>query len=305
METIYNKDETKYTEFIKEFIEKTRSIVEPKTGDIIQYIDQYGNYTHDEQIDEIKDNKAIIRTETCIPLVCTEVDKDENKMIQLKYSLSGRYFDQVDKSALKYAGKRDKIFKTNRNTEFIAKVNVWEYTEKNIYMINGEPYDTEKLNKIGIYHTTLKNSEYKYESRNIIWKNDAELQAWLRTYRAKLFYTSDKNCMTAWYWKEIGHNISPTEFEKLNLQEDTIKIDNNIYKCKRFYDEQKKEIHTYYVWHWKEGCEDRNISDILKRQKETREKYYLTNENLYKLALSEFEKGIAIPITEPTKINIE
>lgn len=287
------------TNFI-ELIEKTRTNTEPKIGDIIQFTNKYGDYFHNGHIDKIIGDKAIICTEPYIPFVYINYN-DEKQGITC--STSGGYFEEIDKNKLIYIGKKKKCFKLpnndifakNSSIEFEAEVSVWEYAEDNMYIKDGKTFTTKDYNKMFIHCDKNRNNpfSYKYIGKNIAWQKDKELQVWLRTYRAEIFHTPNENSMLVWYWKEYEHQVSPEDFEKLDLSEDTILINTEVYRCKRFYNEEKHEIHTYYVWYWKE---EGDFYEISEKQNKIRKKYYLTHDRLHKLALLEFQKGIAQPV---------
>lgn len=302
-------DVEKANEYV-ELIENSRSKLESKIGDMIQYTNEYGEYFEKAHIDEIyEDGELYICERPYVPFV--GVNENNNG---ISCSTSGGAWEYLSKEKLTYVGKSKKRFCVWGNcgacadgaVEFEADVNVWSYTSsenKFISKITGNLYTTKEFNRMIIHYYANEygqpkdGSEYIYFGRlnNGVWKSDKELQAWLRTFRAEVFEWG-KNGMFVWYWKNEDHHVTPTEFENLKLPEDTILKNARILRCKRKYDEDTHTVHTYYVWYWDEP--DKDFYKATEEQNKIREKFYTLDWHTPKnqFALKEFELGKVQPI---------
>lgn len=211
-------------------IENSRSETEPCIGDIVQYTNEYGDYYVDAHIEKVyEDGNINICEQPYVPFIKANTD---NSGILCNTS-SGAWCN-IPKAKLRYIGKKKKRFCDWGNCgpcadgtiEFEAEVSVWKYTSgenRFISKVNNKPYTTKEFNRMKINYcpNRRKESPYIYFGDAMAWKTDLELQAWLRTYRAEVFDWGG-NGMFVWYWKEERHSIAPTEFEAMDLPEDTL-----------------------------------------------------------------------------------
>lgn len=285
------------------FIENTRRKT-PCIGDIVEFTTEYGDYYSSAHIDTLTEDEAYICERPYVPFI----NKNEEKT-GINCCTSGGTWCFIPLAKLSWVGKRQKRFcdwghcgpRGDGAVEFEAEVNVWRYTAANRYISkNGFPFTTKDFRKMHISYIPVSrrrgNLQAAYECfGKQAWKTERELQAWLRTYRAELFPRGDYS-VTVWYWKEEEHSVSPTEFEALDLPEDTMMKNATVLRCKRKYDEENHTIHTYFVWYWKEPGKD--FYTMTSEQNEIRKKHYeLGNWTVpvNQFALDEFASGKIIP----------
>ncbi len=133
---ITEKDVTNINKII-EIIENTRDITHPKTGDIVLFTSQHGDYYGNAIISNTFDGDDF---EVCecpyTPFFSCYVDSTKD----VKISVSGGKFHIFNKSMFKYKGKQQRLFCdwgvcgacANGAIDFYATVNVWEVKEKSI-----------------------------------------------------------------------------------------------------------------------------------------------------------------------------
>ena len=143
------------------------------------------------------------------------------------------------------------------------------------------------------YGEAKDGSNYIYFGENHAWKNDLELQAWLRTFRAEVFDWGD-NGMFVWHWREKKYSVSPKEFESLDLPEDTLMNNGRVLRCKRKYDEENHIVHTYWVWYWDDPNKD--WREAAMEQNEIRKKFYEIGGSVNQYAINEIKSGKVKPI---------
>ena len=168
--------------------------------------------------------------------------------------------------------------------------------------INGYSFTTKDFDRVYVsFNPNRKDTNYIYFADKNgcsfkAWENKEDFQAWLRTNRAEVFKGFWDNQYVVWIWKNIEHHVSPTEFDSLDLPEDTFLMNGAIRRCKRKYDEGTHTIHTYYVWYWNDPNKD--FYEAATEQNEIREKLYTldrrTPEN--QIAKRELATGKVKPI---------
>ena len=151
-------DVEKVNEYVK-LIENSRSKLESKIGDMIQYTNEYGEYFEKAHIDEIyEDGELDICERPYVPFV--GVNENNNG---ISCSTSGGAWEYLSKGKLTYVGKSKKRFCVWGNcgacadgaVEFEAEVNVWSYTSsenKFISKISGRPYTTKEFDRMIIHY---------------------------------------------------------------------------------------------------------------------------------------------------------
>lgn len=303
---IIDRDLTMVNDYVR-VIEFSRSNKTPKVGDIVEYTNEYGDYYMNAHIEnKYEDGNIYICERPYVPFI--RVNKNENGII---CSTSGGAWCTIPVANLIYIGEREKTFCDwghcgacgDGAVEFKAKVSVWQYTSSENKFINkntGKPYTTKDFARMKInycadeYGEAKDGSNYIYFGENHAWKNDLELQAWLRTFRAEVFDWGD-NGMFVWYWREKKHSVSPKEFNALELPEDTLMNNGGVLRCKRKYDEENHTVHTYWVWYYESNKDWR---DAAIEQNKIREEFYEldwhTPVNQY--AINEIKSGIVKPI---------
>lgn len=263
-----------------ELIENTRSMIEPKTGDVIEYTNEYGDYYGSAHIEKVNEDETVcICEQPYVPFI----GKNENDGIWC--STSGGAWCNLPINKLVYIGKREKTFCDWGNcgcwadgaVNFNAEVSVWEYVDENNKFVSGNGYKftTKDFNKYYVaFNQNRTDTNYIYFTDGKAWANRKDYQAWLRTFRAEVFKGYWENQFIVWTWKNIEHQVSPTEFDNLDLPEDTFKINGDILRCKRKYNEDSHTIDTYYVWYWDEPEKD-FFKAAAEQNKIRKEKYVL------------------------------
>lgn len=249
-----------------ELVEKTRSTIMPKPGDIVEYINEYGDYFSSAHIESVE-NGIIYLCERA----STYISKtDENR---ISCSSSGGTWKHISIENLEYVRKTERKFWhfghcgacADGGIDFYATVNLWKCD------LNKEPFSTKTHDKYYISYSDHEDSYRYFASQNgmssCAWRTKKEFQAWLRTHRAIV------NGHTIWTYKEEQHQVSPEEYDNLNAIEDVMQM-NGKRLCKRIYDDANFTLHTYFVWYW----DDPTIEDYRERyskQNEIRKQYEL------------------------------
>lgn len=302
---ITDSDLTMVNDYVR-VIEFSRSKKIPKVGDIVEYTNEYGDYYMNAHIEnKYEDGNIYICERPYVPFI--RVNKNENGII---CSTSGGAWCTIPVTNLIYIGEREKTFCDwghcrackDGAVEFKAKVSVWRYTSSENKFISentGMPYTTKDFARMKInycadeYGEAKDGSNYIYFGENHAWKNDLELQAWLRTFRAEVFDWGD-NGMFVWHWREKKYSVSPKEFESLDLPEDTLMNNGRVLRCKRKYDEENHIVHTYWVWYWDDPNKD--WREAAMEQNEIRKKFYEIGGSVNQYAINEIKSGRVKPI---------
>lgn len=263
-----DKDVIMCNNYIK-FIEKTRNKKMPKTGDILELTDKHGNYYPCAHIQGKgwEDDTLEICENAYVPFIVS-TDKE------LKLSTSGGAWCSVPLKDLKYKGKRKKLFCdwgtcgacAHGAVEFWATVNVWEY--KDPAPLFGE-YSTKNYKKMHI-NKLEKPSDYGYMilGEGTAFKNNEEYQAFLKTYKAKVFPSPYyANSEIVFLYKEKAFYITKEKWNNLkNCKIDTRLCNGSIITVKVKYDDKNKLIKVYrYSNHFEKDEQISNERYILAR----------------------------------------
>lgn len=300
---LINESDVEKANAYVELIESTRSTTEPKAGDILQLTDKYGIYYPKAHI-EFTDGSRFggnICEHAYVPFIGKRRDGKG-----ITCSTSGGAWQDVAPKAMKYVGKAKKRFCDWGNCgacadgaiEFEALVSVWEYVDPNPM----EPgYTTKEYEKYyvsdsGANTKHTKESGYRFHVSRAgegfgnccAFKDKEGLDAWLKTFRGKVFKGNWDNQSVVWAWKEVRNGkLSPEEFDTLDAPIDTMLFNGAVRKCKRIYNESNHTVTTYFVWYWDEPeKESENYSDRYMRQNKIREEKYTLpwNTSEYQLA---------------------
>lgn len=254
-------------------IEGTRDKDKPMPGDKLIFTDSMGFYYENAHIQQEKEDMIEICEQPHTPFVSLHGKN------AVRFSTSGGAWKSIPIKNLKYIGTAQKQFHDfghcggapQGTVYFNATVNVWEYTEEQHF-----PFTTKTHNQTSISFVPkrLRKDRYMYFALTdgIAWETALDLQAWVETFRGKLYKGKLENQIIAWTWKEKQIQVSPDEYEKIEGIEDSMQH-NGIIKCKRVYDEENFIVNTYYVWHWK----DETIPDLyerIKAQQDFQKKHY-------------------------------
>ena len=285
-------------------IEKSRSTITPKVGDILIYTNKYGDYHARAHIEKIHENsKAYICETPYVPFV----SKNGN---EISCNTSGGAWIDLSIKEFKYVGTSKKTFCdwgscgacADGAIEFEANVSVWQYQEEGqlyIDLKSGQPFTTQYYNKHYIsYRAEPNNNGYRFFGDSIAWKNQKDFQAWLRTFRGVVFKGNWENQIIVWTWKENKQMVSPEEFESINGIDDVILL-NGLLKCKRVYDKDNHIVNTYYVWSWGLDVSSDDFYKTLKEHRKIVEKYYRLDNTLHcvnEFAAKELEFNLVQPV---------
>lgn len=241
-----------------ELLEKSRTIEKPMQGDIVRYTDENGEYYAHAFIESIQDGQAYIAEHSSVYAYANE-EFENGFSCQVS---AGGAFHNIPVDQMVYIGTEEKRFWhfghcgacADGGIDFYATVNVWECD------LNTERYSTKTHDKHYISydpHPEKRHSDYKFTSNHYkAWKNEADFQAWLRTFRAVVKNGNWKNQLIVWGYKNVEHHLSPDEYEALDGMEDTFLMNGSIRKCKRIYNDENYTVHTYFVWYWDELGKD-------------------------------------------------
>lgn len=228
------------------YIESTRDKKHPQTGDIIRYTTKYGDFYAKAHIDNQNDeNSFAVCLSPYIPFI-SSINEG------LKLSTSGGPWKSVKTCDLKYIGTAKKMFCdfgscgwcANGAVNFEATVNVWEYTENDL--LYGE-YTTEYYKKMSIRKLD-EPSDFGYMiiGEGVAFKDEKDYQAFLKTYKAKVFTNPNPKTETIFMYKEINQLLSFNEWEQLkNCQIDTRLCNGSIITVKVQYNDCNKTVTVY------------------------------------------------------------
>lgn len=272
------------------FIESTRSVSTPKNGDIVELVTEQGDYYENAHLefDCFRDENEISYCEKPYVPFISESNND------ISCSTSGGAWGHIPVPDLKYTGVRKKTFcyfggrfaRAHGAIYFTANVSVWQYD------CNKMPYSTKTHDKYYIYKHS-ENSDYAYSCNGHAWKTEKDFQAWLRTNRGICLKGNFPNQMIVWTYKTETIHVSLTEYDNLDLPEDTILTNCRMMRCKREYDDKRATLKTYFVWYWNESGD---FYENLNRQNKIREQYYANSTIENQLARTELDCGKTKPV---------
>lgn len=276
-----------------ERIESTRSKTQPKTGDLLLLTDKYGKYYDHAHLefDTLKDTGVISYCENpYTPFVNMSSDG-------ISCSTSGGAWGHIPVSKLKYVGSQEKAFCdfghnggcANGAVTFYANVSVWSYD------CNEQPHSTKTHALYYIHRHPNNHNDYLYSADGQAWRDDASLQAWLRTHRAECFKGNSPGQMIVWAYKNKPVSVSPAKYDKMDLPEDAFMINGTMYRCKRKYNDKLHMFTTYHVWYWNEPGD---FFEIASRQNELRKAYEIHDKHIRvnEFAHRELEQNKVKPI---------
>lgn len=242
-----SKGELKKVNHLIKWIESTRDNEKPKTGDIVQFTSEHGEYYGNALISKVwEDGDIEICEVPYVPFIGSYDEKTKN----IRMSVSGGAFHNFKQDMFKYIGKGKRKFCdwgecgacADGAIDFIATVNVWEVKQQNRY----EPYTTEKYNKMYIHKNINGHESYKILGEGIAFETEEDYTAFLNTYRAKEFLMNEENCAVIFYYKEENFYLSKEEWDKIKKCEiDTRRCNCSIITVKVKYDDKNKKIKVY------------------------------------------------------------
>jgi hypothetical protein len=230
---------------LKNQIEKIKeSSTIPTAGDFVVYTTKHGEYYGAARIDKIKFPEVSICQRPYIPWVWISQTRSVSEIM---LSMSGGAFGGANISDLKFVGKAPADFYiwgrhggcANGAISFPATVNVFEYSEQNIY---GE-YTTEYYRKQYINYSSDKSGNYKYFGPGIAFNTSYELENYIQKFKGVVFKDpcrGSANSIVVFLYREGGKLVSQEEFDKIDT-EISYKLMNGSYvEVKIEYDDDEK-----------------------------------------------------------------
>lgn len=266
-----------------ELIESTRSETTPKAGDILILTTKTGDYYPFAHIEYVGESYGYRGGNVCEKPYVPFIGKDKDGII---CNTSGGAWDTINPSEMRYVGKQKKRFCdwghfgacADGAVEFEAWVSVWEwrhpecgeYTTKDYakYYVSDSGEDSDYTRQTGYRFHVSKDC-----MNHTAFKTEEDYKAWLTTYKG-IITEGWGGQQLVWAYKEFKHQVSPTEFDNMDLPKDTMLFNGNIMLCKRDYDDVEHVVHTYFVWYWEEDT-DEHYSDRYMRQNKIREEKYV------------------------------
>ncbi len=236
-------------------IEKSRSIAEPKIGDIICLTDKYGDYYPNAHIDWTDDKKVYVCEQPFTPFIF--LDENQIRCYKLRCNTSGGGWRYIPKAELKYIHKMKKRFCDWGScgacaagaVEFEAWVSVWEYKEPDSLYGN---YSTKNYDKFSIDYCVDEfgyprdGSPYRYFFKSFALRDKTEYDAWLKTYRGVEFKNKRRpNQITVFAYKKKEVLINKYDWDGLNYPIDTRLCNASIIPVKVDYDDNNHIVTEY------------------------------------------------------------
>lgn len=276
--SLTDADVQKANDFVT-LIESTRSTTEPKAGDILQYTDEYGEYFSKAHIEEADRGNGYICENAYVPFI-------SSRKFGISCCASGGSWHNVELADMKYVGKAKKRFCfwgscgacADGAVEIIAEVSVWEYTERNQKTpgYTTKDYDRFFVSDSGENSRYTRETGYRFHVSNgafpcKAFKDREGLDAWLKTFKAKVFNRGSQSSAIVWTWKQVEKHVSPDEFDAMTEPIDSMMFNGAMRKCKRIYDEANHTVTTCFVWYWDERGD---FCKVAARQNKIREEKY-------------------------------
>lgn len=218
-------------------IESTRNDDSPRVGDVVRFITKTGDYHAYTHIEKVNGSKLYVCQKPLTPFI-TSYGKT------LSTNTSGGPWTNIP-SDLKRVGTEEKAFvewghggaRANGAVQFLATVNVWEYTE-------GEhEFTTKTHDKLHVairgqdspnglsYYVTKEGSAYG------VMSSESEYQAWLKTYHGVERDGFTENSRIVWTYKHKSLFVPLEEYQEIdNAVVDSELNNGTIQECKRLYE---------------------------------------------------------------------
>ena len=220
-----------------QLIENTRNDASPRIGDVVQYVNKYGNYYEHAHIEQVKGSELYVCEKPMTPFITSYGNT-------LSTNTSGGAWSNIP-SNLKRVGTEEKAFvewghggaRANGAVRFLATVNVWEYTE-------GEHEFTTKTHDK--FFVSVREQENSYDSEYYITKDgspyavmssDSEYNAWLKTYHGVERDGFNPNSRIVWAYKQKSLCVPLEEYKEISNAVIDSELNNaTIQECKRVYE---------------------------------------------------------------------
>ena len=237
-------------------IEKTRSNISPKAGDLLRYTDAHGNYSPHAHIEYNRNGICNICENPYVPFINSQTDG-------ITCTTNGGAWNDLETSSLKYIGKEQKSFCDwghsgacgNVSVHFEAEVSVWEYIHpKPLY----KDYTTEKWRKLYISRISENNRKnfggnLYYSMDNVSFCTENEYQKFISEFKGEVFNGHWENQFVVWCYREHQQQVSQEEFDALDLPATTTYC-NGQQPAKIKYDDENKTAIFYFVMPDKRLC---------------------------------------------------
>lgn len=282
---------------LQALIERTRSTEFPKAGDILQYLDNFGEYFQNAHIEKATLNVGgNICEHASVPFISKMEDG-------ISCNASGGSWHDVPFEKMKYVGKANKRFCfwgscgacAHGAIEIVAEVSVWEYSEtgQKTPGYTTKEYDRFFVHDSGEDSRYTKETGYRFHVSQSglptrAFKDKTGYDAWLTTFKGKVFDRGPHNTAIVWTWKQNEKHVSPDEFDAIPEPIDTMLFNGAVRKCKRIYNEAKHTVTTCFVWYWPE---EGDFYEVAAKQNKIREEKYTLHWSTPEFILA---KGVTI-----------
>ena len=226
-----------------EVIESTRSMHTPKIGDRVVYTQKGGEYHPHGLIEKKHDDIFYVCLDPFIPFVW---ESDTN----IKVDVSGGPFYHADADKFKFVGWTEADFKewghcgatANGTVRFKAKVPLWAYSEPN--PLYGD-FTTKDWTKITLRKRVDPDACNLYDSMQIAFRDEDELQEYVRDHNGTIFTCSDPTLFVLWCYKRQFEFLPLDEWNKVDAEAVERRLSYQPEQVKIVKDSEK-HISTFY-----------------------------------------------------------
>lgn len=240
--------------FVK-LIESTRK-ENPCPGDIIEYTDEYGDYSHNTHIRAVDEETGQLSIRIC-PHVPIIYRNDNGQEVEF-HNTGGGPLTSVHAADLTYIGKREKMFSVfsshcllpaHSALDFYALVNVWEYITPN-QMYPGYSTKNWARQYMAYVEKPQDGSEYHYYgnfNEGLVFRKAKEVERWKATYKAVEFPGGSPNHSVLFHYRETDKLVSREDWDALDFPLDTRWVNgkNSTIHVKVAYDDDAHVITVY------------------------------------------------------------
>ncbi len=203
-------------------IERTRSDKQPKIGDRVAYVSEYGDWYGHALIEKFENGKCSLCLDPYVPFIW-------KSPLGIGCSVSGGPFTSVPTADLHFVGWTEAYYKDwghcgacgNGSVVFKARVAQWSFTAPN--PIYGE-LTTETWRKIYLTRREMPDSLYLYHGDGFALRDDAEFERFVQEFEGKVFPGGRENRYVVWCYRDVLKPLSQAEWDALDASASRRKI---------------------------------------------------------------------------------